>query len=278
MSYTKYIQAINDLLVQHDLDLSVTEEDIAFMPSIVTDEFREGIITDYLTRAISPPICNGEFYHYTRFSAADEILNTKILRLTSLTKRVAENEIVQFLKDFKLYYPLSNEPKTGKPRYLTSIANNIFYISFTDTSLSEKEEEYFWDCFAGADGVRLKFRIESRGPHLRRMRYGANITKYASFYRELNGLTEREFSKPFFYGDSAIVCALLLPSKYHAEKETRLMTIRNCRLPLGKDGGVEFFKLSFGYNEAIKINLQLVEIQTNQRIASNCGATVVPRS
>ena len=116
----------------------------------------EGIITDHLTRAISPPILNGEFYHYTRFSAADEILNTKILRLTSLTKRVAENEIVQFLKDFNLVYPLSNDLDTSKPRYLTSIANNIFYTSFTDTSLSKKEEEYFWNCFAGMDGVRLK--------------------------------------------------------------------------------------------------------------------------
>ena len=248
------------------------------MPSIVTDEFREGIITDYLTREISPRIHNGEFYHYTRFSAADEILNTKILRLTSLTKRVAENEIVQFLKDLELYYPLSNDPTTGKPRYQTSIANNIFYASFTDTSLSEEEEEYFWDCFAGEDGVRLKFRIESHGPNLRRMRYGDDITKYASFYRKLNELTKREFSKPFYYGDSAVVCALLLPSEYHAEKETRLITIRNCELPFEKDGGIEFLKLSFGHNEAIKINLQLVEIQTNQKITNNCGATVVPRS
>ena len=70
MSYTKYIQAINDLLVQYNLDLSVTEEDIAFGPSIVTDEFTEGIITDHLTRAISPPIHNGEFYHYTKFSGS----------------------------------------------------------------------------------------------------------------------------------------------------------------------------------------------------------------
>ena len=278
MSYTKYIQAINDLLVQYNLDLSVTEEDIAFGPSIVTDEFTEGIITDHLTRAISPPILNGEFYHYTRFSAADEILNTKILRLTSLTKRVAENEIVQFLKDFNLVYPLSNDLDTSKPRYLTSIANNIFYTSFTDTSLSKKEEEYFWNCFAGMDGVRLKFRIELCSGRLRRMRYGADITKYASFYRELNELTEREFSKPFFYGDSAIVCALLLPSKYHAEKETRLITGRCCGLPLEKDGRIEFLKLSFGHNEAVKVNLQLVEIQTNQRITNNCGATVVPRS
>ena len=44
MSYTKYIQAINDLLVQYNLDLSVTEEDIAFGPSIVTDEFTEGAL------------------------------------------------------------------------------------------------------------------------------------------------------------------------------------------------------------------------------------------
>ena len=194
-------------------------------------------------------------------------------------KRVSENEIVQFLKEFNLVYPLSNDPKTGKPRYLTSIAKRVFYTSFTDTSLSEEEEEYFWDCFAGMDGVRLKFRIELHSGLLRRMVYEADdIKKWASFYRELNELTEREFCKPFFYEDAAIVCALRLPNAYKAEKETRLITYRSCGLPLDKDKGTEFLRLSFGYNEAIKVNLQLVEIQTNQKITNSCGATVVPRS
>lgn len=283
MSYTNYIQAINDLLVRYNLDLDppVTEDDLGFRNPVsaelpvVTDDLKERRITVRLTRAISPPIPKGEFYHYTSFSAAEEILNTKILRLTSLTKRVEENEIVQFFEDFNLVYPLSNDPKTLKPHYL-SIANNIFYTSFTDTSLSE-EEEYFWNFFAGMDGVRLKFRIKLRSGWLRRMVYGADITKYASFYRELNELTEREFCKPFFYGDAAIVCALLLPKPYQAEKETRLITDRCCGLPLDKDGGIEFLKLSFGHNVAIGVNLQLVEIQTNQKITNNCGATVVPR-
>ena len=281
MSYTNYIQAINDLLVRYNLDLDppVTEDDLALLPSVVTDEFRpERRITVRLTRAISPPIHNGEFYHYTSFLAAKEILNTKILRLTSLTKRVAEDEIVQSLKEFNLVYPLSNDPKTGKPRYLTSIANRIFYTSFTDTSLSEEEEEYFWNFFAGIDGVRLKFRIELGSGCLHRMVYGADMKKWASFFRELTELTERELCRPFFYGDSAIVCALRLPNAYKAEKETRLITYRCCGLPLEKDGGIEFLKLSFGHNEAIKVNLQLVEIQSNQKIINNCGATVVPRS
>ena len=287
MSYTNYIQAINDLLLRYNLDLDppVTEDDLGFrnpasakLPVVTDDLTEKRRITARLTRAISPPIPKGEFYHYTSFSAAEEILNTKILRLTSLMKRVAENEIVQFLEDFNLVYPLSNDPETGKPRYSTSIANNIFYTSFTDTSLSEKEEEYFWNCFAGMNGVRLKFRIELYSGCLRRMVYGSDITKWASFFRELNELTERELSKPFFYGDSAIVCALLLPKAYRAEKETRLITYRCCGLPLEKDGGIEFLKLSFGHNEAIGVNLQLVEIQTNQQITNSCGATVVPRS
>ena len=254
--------------------------DSAELP-IVTDHLKEKRITLRLTNAISPPIPKGEFYHYTSFSAADEILNTKILRLTSLTKRVAEDEIVQFLKEFNLVYPLSNDPKTGKPRYLTSIAKRVFYTSFTDTSLSKEEEERFWVVFAKKDGVRLKFRIELRSGLglLRRMVYRADdITKYASFYRELNELTEREFCKPFFYEDAAIVCALRLPNAYKAEKETRLITYRSCGLPLDEDKGTEFLKLSFGYNEAIGVNLQLVEIQTNQKITNSCGATVVPRS
>ena len=280
MSYTNYIQAINDLLVRYNLDLDppVTEDDLAFLPSFVTDEFRpERRITVRLTRAISPPIPKGEFYHYTGFPAADEILNTKILRLTSLMKRVEENEIVQFFEDFNLVYPLSNDPQTLKPRYL-SIANNIFYTSFTDTSLSEEEEKYFWDVFAKKDGVRFKFRIElGGGGHLRRMVYGADITKHASFYRELNELTQKEFCKPFFYGDAAYVCALLLPNAYKAEKETRLIIDRSWGLPIEQDGEIEFLKLSFGHNKAIKVNLQLVEIQTNQTITNNCGAIVVPR-
>ena len=279
MPHKKYIKELNDLFDRHHFGIQVSEEDLVFSNNFVTDAvIGDRRFTEHLTSAISQPIYTGEFYHYTGRDATNAILRTKTLRLTSVEKRITEDEIRRFLEEFGFSYPLSLDPDTGQPRYVTSISRQIFYTSFTDTTLTSSEEQYFWNTFAGADGARLKFLIGLQSGCLRRIVYGDDITKWALFFKEVNDLTQKILGKIFYWGDSATVCALHLPESYKVEREVRLITRRNCGLRLGNDGPTDYLELNFGMNSAIKVNLKLVEIQTDQTVSNNCGALVTPRT
>ena len=110
------------------------------------------------------------------------------------------------------------------------------------------------------------------------MVYGDDIEKWSQFFREVNDITMKMLGKTFFWGDSATVCALHLPDSYNVEKETRLLTRRSCGLRLGNDAGTEYLELKFGSNDPIKVDLQLLEIQTDQPVENTWGANVSPRT
>lgn len=279
MPHENYIAALNELFSRNGLQISITADDLQFLEEVVMDANSEARpLTVALTSAISPAILSGEFFHYTRREAATAILSSQSLRMTSVEKRIEEDEIEGFLRKFGFNHPLSLDPDTNEARYRTSIARELFYTSFTDTSLSLDEEKYFWDTFARADGARLKFKIELQSGCLRHMVYGDDIEKWSRFFREVSELTQKMLGKIFFWGDSATVCALHLPDSYDVEKETRLLTRRSCGLLLANDAGTEYLELKFGFNDPIKVDLKLLEIQTDQPVADNCGAIVSPRT
>lgn len=279
MSHDRYIQKLNDLFARHDFGINVTAKDFLFLDKVVTDKQSENCsVSSQLSSFISPPIYNGEFFHYTGRDATDAILDSRTLRLTSVAKRINEEEIEGFLREFGFTYPLSTDPITSKTKYRESIAREIFYTSFTDTTLNQDEEQYFWDHFAGKDGARLKFRINLQSGCLRRMVYGEDIKRWTGFFSELTKLTQTELGKVFFWSDSATVCALHLPHCYCNERETRLITRRGCGLHLGNDGDIEYLELKFGLNEAIKVHLDLIEIQTNQPVPNDFREIVRPRA
>lgn len=279
ISREEYIAALNDLFARYGMGITVTANDFLFLDEVVTDDINgDRQLTVALTSAISPAIHSGEFYHYTKRETATAILNSQRLRMTSVEKRIEEDEIEGFLWKFGFTHPLTLDFDTKEPRYKTSLAREIFYTSFTDTSLRPDEEQYFWDTFAGADGARLKFKIELKSGCLRRMVYGDDIEKWAQFFREVTEITQKMLGKIFFWGDSATVCALHLPDSYDVEKETRLITRRSCGLCLGNDAGSEYLELKFGSNDPIKVDLQLLEIQTDQPVENTSGAIVSPRT
>jgi len=47
----------------------------------------------------------------------------------------------------------------------------LFYASFTEASLSQEDEEYFWRNFAASDGVRLTIDITATNPNFRKIVY-----------------------------------------------------------------------------------------------------------
>lgn len=247
------------------------------MEEVVIDTFNGGRISTHLTNQIYPPIHQGEFFHYTSISATQSILNSRKVRLNSIQNRIDEDEIREFLEKFDYDYPLGIDEASRKPRYIQSIANDFFYISMTDNKLTDKEDKYFWKKFAGMNGSRLKFRIKIQSGCMRRMIYGKDIDKWADFYREVKALTLKKLKKQFFWEGAATVCALYLPFGYHHEKETRLVIKRSWGLQEMNDGNMNFVELQFGYNQSTAITLELIEIQTDQKIDVHYKSITVPR-
>jgi hypothetical protein len=279
MSKDQYIQELNLLFQRHRLKLEVTYSDLLFLDGVVTDACTEGRpISTLLTSMFTPPIHGGEFYHYTRGDVANKILDSGILRLTTVRKRVTEHEISDFLRKFECDYPLGIEPGSNAPRYETSLASKIFYTSFTDVSLSEADEKYFWTQFAAPTGARLKFRLSLKSGCLRRMAYGDQIESCVKLHRDIIDLTHRSLGKVFMWADIGVACALYLPSPYNIEKETRLITRLECGLQLGTEGGYEFLEAIIGDNIAIALRIELLEVQTDQSGENQWGANVIRRT
>jgi len=117
MNYDEYTNGVNEIMNKHGFTLSMTKNNFRFLKDVVVaDGFsEERSFSTMLTRQISPPIHSGEFFHYTR--AADEILNSQTLRLTSIKKRLGEDELRDFLRDFGFEYPLEIDPQTNEPRF-----------------------------------------------------------------------------------------------------------------------------------------------------------------
>lgn len=277
MTYTEYIVQLNSLLAAKGFDLVLTTDDFHFLSEVVTDANTfERRLSTALTRALSPPIHSGEFYHYT--SAPNEILASGTLRLTSITKRIGESEIQPFLKRFGFDYPQELIPGSTTPRYQESIASQIFYTSFTETTLLPTEEEYFWKTFAGLDGARLRFRICLRSGCLRRMVYGSELDTIADVFRCISELTAKSLGKVFFWEDAATVCALCLPTSYNIEKEVRLLTRPGSGLPRGMHRGFEFLEAKIGCNPQLLLDIELLEIQTDRPSIGHPSATLIPRT
>lgn len=276
----EYVDALNQLVQQrYQLPVHAAVDDIRVFAEFVTDAFSDDRpISKALTSAIAAPIHRGEFYHYTRAAAADSILRSQTLRLTSIQKRIGEEEISPFLLQFGYSYPLSLDENTGTARYLDSVANDIFYASFTDTNVTAERERQLWNVFAGSDGARLKFRLAVDSGCLRRMVYGRDINRWAQMFNDITQLTQTKLGRIFFWDDAATICALYLPEDYDAERETRLIIRRSWGLPVRSTGGFDYIEVAFGQNAQVALELWLLEVQSNNTgLAAVAPVKVTPR-
>lgn len=277
MTNAQYIAELNSLLAAKAVDLELTTDDFHFLSSVVTDANTAGRrLSTALTRALSPPIHSGEFYHYT--SSPNAILASNTLRLTSVKKRIAESELQPFLVKFGFDYPQELIPGSTTPRYHESIGSQIFYTSLTDTTLSPSEEQYFWETFAGKDGARMRFKINLKSGCLRRMVYGSELDSVANIYRAISDLTQQSLGKVFIWDDAATVCALCLPASYNIEREVRLVARPGSGLPRGLHHGFEFLEARIGFNPELSLSIELLEIQSDIPTLSYPTATTIPRN
>ncbi len=278
MNKQLFITKLNRIFGDYDFGIQAEENDFSFLKEAILDTKGGGRISEHLNSLICPPIHELEFYHYTPFDAGQNILQTQKLRLTSVEKRLNDNEIHEFLNKFNYTYPLENDPDTNQPRYKNTLATDLFYVSMTDISLSQKEEDSFWRKFAESDGFRLKFKVNVPSGCLRRMTYGSKIDKWAEFSKEIQSMSFDDFGKHFHWKDCVPMSAFYLPEDYEVEKETRLLIRSSWGLKEKEDKGNRFVELDFGFNESTGINLSLIEIQTDQIITPPTGMVITPRT
>jgi hypothetical protein len=273
----QYITDLNAILRNSGYGFKVSAGDFQFLGKVVVESSRY-VFSRQITKPVWPPVSQGEFYHYTRKDAAESILQSQVLRLYSLRKRIAEGEISTFLERFHFAYPLEVDPITGEPRFATTIADRRFYLSLTDVDLTEEEERYFWEHFAGRDGARLRFRFTAKLGCLRAMAYGNKLEILAETLNKIDALTARSLNRKFHWDDSGIVCALHLPKDYDHEKETRLIASSTCGLPIVADATGSYLEMKFGYNPLHALNIELVEVQSDCDLPKVPGVPVTKRA
>jgi hypothetical protein len=277
MTREEYTRGLNQILMNHGISLDVRVDDLSFTPQVVTDARRDDAkISTALARHLSPPIHSGEFYHYT--SVADLITVSNVLRLTSVKKRITEEEIAPFLNAFGFDYPLELDPTTTLPRYTESIASRLFYTSFTPIDITPDEEKYFWRTFAGPKGARLRVRITAGSGCVRRIVYGDAITKVVDLYKAIADYTRVLLDKVFYWDNSAIISGLCLPLKLGHEQEVRLITTPESGFPRGSEKGIDYLELRLGTENPMNVRLDLVEIQTDNSAINLYPKITIPRT
>jgi len=214
------VSDINDVLSKHKIRETISFDDITITSNLVhLKEKPSELIVDSLWASIP----SATVYHFTSTEVAEKILNSGMLRLTNIAKRISEDEIVTFCKSHGLDGYL-DEDANGVPDFKSDLVPGLFYASFTDTNLSEEEQKYFWNEFGGGDGVRLKIQVTARNPNFRKIHYEKNEGKPIALLDDLNKCIQKRCGRRYLLQGVSRLCAFYLPGKkYKRENEYRAL-------------------------------------------------------
>lgn len=272
-----YIKKLNGVMSNFGFGHYVKVGDLSLTSGVVSEPRPASSPIAYrLWDHVSPAIRNGEFYHFTSEVSATSIFSDpKKLWLACLKKRVNEHELGSFLHKFGFDYPLETDPTTGEERYKGTLAESIFYTSFTDTNLSVAEEDRFWSAFGdNGRGARLKFTIHSDSGILRRMRYGDDIDHWGRMVTAIRDLTAAELGAVFHWQDSHIFACLLLPIFLH-ERETRLAVSNKFGLRR-HSSSFDYVEIPLAGSQTLGLRLKLNEVKSNLPLNLPPGTTRIP--
>jgi hypothetical protein len=218
------VDDINAILGGHGNAVAVGREDITINDKSVSDLVkREPRLSDSIVDHIWPSVRCARVYHYTSHEAAESILGSGIFRLANIEKRLNDGEIVTFCKTHGLDGYLEKNQQ-GVPYYRTGLMPQLFYASFTETNLTQEEEEYFWRNFASSDGVRLTFEIEATNPNFRRIVYEPKPNVPIPLLNDLTSILRQKHGREFVLQGISRLCAFYLDGqKYSREKEYRAL-------------------------------------------------------
>jgi hypothetical protein len=218
------IKDINTVLSKYGIKKSIYLSDITITDKTVSDFVKpEAKLSDAITEYLWPSIQSADVYHYTSRSAAESILNTGIFRLNNIANRYNDGEIVTFCETHKISGYLEKD-NNGDPKYKNLIMPNTFYASFTDTSITTTQEEYFWRNFASCNGVRLKIKITASNQNFRKIRYEQSKATPIQLISELTNCIRVKYNREFVLTGISRLCSFYLCGKdYGIEKEYRIL-------------------------------------------------------
>lgn len=218
------VKDINQILNNNGVQENITLSDITITDKTVSDLVKQNAkLSDAITNFLWPSIASASVYHYTSKSAAENILDTGIFRLNNIANRYRDGEIKTFCETHNLKGYLEKD-KNNDPKYKHLIMPNTFYASFTDVSLTQNQEEYFWRSFAACDGVRLKIEITASNPNFRKLRYEQVNGEPIQLLSELTECIRNKYSREFVLKGISRLCSFYLSGKdYGIENEYRAL-------------------------------------------------------
>lgn len=220
----RLVADINSILTRNGVNGEISLSDITITDKTVSDLVKPNAkLSNAITNFLWPSIEEATVYHYTSRSAAESILNTRIFRLSNIAARYNDGEIVTFCQTHGLKGYLEVDA-TGQPKYRHLIAPNTFYSSFTDTSLSSSQEEYFWQTYSACDGVRLKIEVVASNPNFRKIRYEQHKGKPIRVLAELMSCIREKHNREFILKGMSRLCSFYLSGQdYGIENEYRAL-------------------------------------------------------
>lgn len=184
----------------------------------------EGSLSQALIEHFFPAEQAGaEVSHFTSLNSFKSIAASNELRLSSLLKRINEQEFRPFSEDFGLSGHLDTSDGEA---YYKALMESLFYTSFTDAE--PNDPNYMWQLFGDqGKGVKLTVQVSpiKRRAELRRVRYSSQNEAAKSLISSIMRRIKQECGRHFIMRDISRVGAFYLPLGYSLEREeeTRLL-------------------------------------------------------
>jgi hypothetical protein len=267
------VVAINQVLATYGVQKSISVDDVTITDRSVSDLVKDDpVLSNAIVGRLWPSVRDEEVYHYTAYEAAENILATQRFRLSNIAKRYGEGEIETFCHTHGLGGYLEPDA-TGAPTYRHLIMPNTYYASFTTTSLDVDDERYFWQTFAGSDGVRLRLRVRASNPNFRRIYYESESGTPIPLLENLTSRIRQDFGLEFILTGISRLCAFYLSAAdYGREKEFRALYRVWDGLGLQPEGvGSEsYVDLPLGKMTECGYQIDILEVSSYSR-PSGCG-------
>jgi hypothetical protein len=223
-------------------------------PKAIHETTGSRVLSDHVCDLKHPHVAGGDYFHYTGKQGLAGIMQSRVLRLTQLSKRISEHEIRSYAQQHDW---------TGfQGHYAEELAKDLFYTSVTRTDAPNQGP--MWDLFADhGEGARLRLRIDvDRVHHHAELRAMSYLDGGQTLLNQINADLAAADLAPFLPWTASKIGAFGLPDGYGGEYEHRLLFKHHQDAPVTreKDGRWEFLEVPFGRdNPFAAVNLVTVE-------------------
>ncbi len=187
----------------------------------------EGSLSQALIEHFFPAEKPGiEVAHFTSLGSFRSIAASNELRLSTLLKRINEQEFKPFASDFCLSGYLDS--RNSEPYYKV-LMSSLFYASFTDPD--PNDPDYMWQIFGDQGrGVKITFEVSpiERRAEVRRVRYSSENEAMKSLLATIMLRIRRECGRSFIMRGISRVGAFYLPLGYSLEQESETRLLVKC--------------------------------------------------